>query len=104
MDNTGDLPKLSAAARSGGSVRRDGCLGCRQEIADRIQKNLRRLQLRYVRASRNHLQTRIRQACRQFARHRRRRRLVLFADQHQDRQRELSKLGPEVEQSTMTRP
>ena len=41
----------------------------------------------------------LRQAGRQFVRHRRRRRLVVFADQHQDRHLHLAKLGPQIERS-----
>jgi len=60
-------------------------IGRRQEIADRVQKYLRRLQLGDVRAPRNDLQTRVRKTGSQFVRHRRRRCLVMFADQHQHR-------------------
>src|SRR2546423_12065702 len=51
----------------------------RNEVADRLQKKLRRLKLGHVRAARNDFQSRVRQGGGQFARHWRRRRFVVFA-------------------------
>src|SRR6478736_6736085 len=56
-----------------------------QETADRIQEQPRRLQLRDMGAARNDFQMRLRQQRGQFMRHRRRRRLVMFADHDQHR-------------------
>src|ERR1700681_4904706 len=63
-DNASGLLKLSASRKLRGRFGITRTLRCRQEIADRIKENLRRLQLRDMRASRNNLQTRVRQTCR----------------------------------------
>ena len=88
--------------RSAQIVRIDESLGAavrhaRQKIAGRLQENLRRLQLRDMGAARNDLETRLAAAGRQFMRHRRRRRLVMFADQHQHRRPHPAKVGPQIE-------
>ena len=81
------------ASRS--SLRRPSGAGRKSAIASR--KTSWRLQLRHVGAARNDLQPRVGQAGGEFMRHRRRRRLVLLADQHQRRHLHLVKLGPQVE-------
>ena len=84
-----------APARTRDSSDQFAAVRRRQEIADRVQEHLGRLQLRDVRAARNDLQARVRQAGGQFARHRRRRRLVMFADQHQHRHPDPRELAAE---------
>src|SRR5216684_2751417 len=70
-----------------------------QEFLHRIEKLSRRLKLGHVRATRNDLEFGVRQSRRQLMRHRRRRRLVVLADQDEDRDFHPGKLSAEIESS-----
>src|SRR5437660_10858602 len=79
------------------SIRYDNTRGRRQEVADRFEKGLRRLQLRDMRAAGNDFQARLRQESGEFVRHRRRRGLIMFADHDEHGHLHFGDLASQIE-------